>query len=50
MEANLEAVRALENAIDGKEAATFVYGARDREHNDALALLEYLQGRGILPL
>ncbi len=50
LEANPEAVRALENAIDGKEAATFVYGARDREHNDALALLEYLQGRGILPL
>ena len=50
LEANQDAVRALESAIQGRETATFVYGAKDREHNNALALLEYLQGRGILPL
>ena len=50
LDANQEAVRALESAIQGRETATFAYGAKDREHNNALALLEYLQGRGILPL
>ena len=41
--ANPEAVGELKKAARDQAAITLVYGARDETHNDAVALLEYLQ-------
>lgn len=41
LDANAEAVDQLRQTI-GKGDATFLYGAKDEEHNDAVALRDYL--------
>lgn len=43
LDAAREPVEALRRAIDGR-TATLLYAARDREHNNAVALRDYLSG------
>ena len=40
---NGEALEALQAELRGARRATLLYGARDEEHNNAVALAEYLQ-------
>lgn len=42
--ANKESVSTLQDCLD-KEPVTIVYGAKDQEHNDAVVLKKYLEGR-----
>lgn len=42
--ANKESVSALQDCLD-KETVTIVYGAKDQEHNDAVVLKKYLEGK-----
>lgn len=44
LERNAEAVAELKRAARGK-SVTLLYGARDREHNQAVVLAEFLRGR-----
>ena len=46
LDGNAEAVEALRRAIAGKEAVTLLYAAHDHEHNNAVALLDYLKESG----
>ncbi|MGH7567107.1 MAG: DUF488 domain-containing protein [Gemmatimonadota bacterium] len=45
LDENPEAVAKLREHVRGGPV-TLVYGAKDREHNDTLALAEYLSSRG----
>lgn len=40
---NPEGLEALDAELRGAKRATLLYGARDGEHNNAVALIEYLQ-------
>ena len=42
IEQKQEIITILRNALREKETVTFVYSARDTEHNNAVALKEYL--------
>lgn len=42
--ANKESVSTLQDCLD-KEPVTLVYGAKDQEHNDAVVLQKYLEGK-----
>lgn len=44
LDANAEAVEQLRKTIGGGDV-TFLYGAKDEEHNDAVALRDYLNGK-----
>ncbi|MFI0844650.1 DUF488 domain-containing protein [Mesorhizobium sp. IMUNJ 23232] len=43
LDGNTEAVEELRQAISGKEKVTLLYAARDDEHNNAVALRDYLR-------
>jgi uncharacterized protein YeaO (DUF488 family) len=43
LDRNPEAVEALRQALADKEKATLLYAARDDEHNNAVALRDYLK-------
>lgn len=45
LDANPEALASLQNAVPGKGTVVLVYGAKDEEHNNAIALLEYLEAK-----
>jgi uncharacterized protein YeaO (DUF488 family) len=45
LDEQLDAVAQL-RAVIRKGPVTLVYGARDQEHNDAVALKEYLESHG----
>ncbi|MDQ6435416.1 DUF488 domain-containing protein [Mesorhizobium sp. LHD-90] len=42
LDRNAEAVETLRQAIAGKDKVTLLYAAHDDEHNNAVALLDYL--------
>ena len=44
LQANKEALNLLKQKCD-KHAVTLLYGARDEEHNEALVLKKFLEGR-----
>ncbi len=41
---NKESVSTLQSCLD-KEPVTILYGAKDQEHNDAVVLQKYLEGK-----
>lgn len=45
LDRNPDAVEALRQAITGKDKVTLLYAARDDEHNNAVALRDFIEGR-----
>jgi uncharacterized protein YeaO (DUF488 family) len=45
LKANPEGIRLLEDILARQEVVTFVYAAKDEEHNSALVLKEFLEKR-----
>ena len=44
IQSNPKALQELHAIIDNQERATLVFAAKEQQHNNAVALLEYLQG------
>ena len=44
IQSNPEALQEMQAIIDGQDQTTLVFAAKDQQHNNAVALLEYLQG------
>lgn len=43
---NPDAVAKLRSAVKGHKKVTLLYGAKDTEHNEAVVLRDFLQGKG----